>query len=59
MTTKTKTRPTQYDFRALEAKWRPRWEAAESNDKARSAVGGRPIREMIVVPGRLVNVVTK
>jgi leucyl-tRNA synthetase len=29
MTHKTKTRTRQYDFRAVEAKWRPRWRAAD------------------------------
>jgi leucyl-tRNA synthetase len=29
MKTETKTRAKQYDFRALEEKWRPRWQAAD------------------------------
>ena len=34
-------------------------EAALANEKARAAVGKRPVRDVIVVPGRLVNVVTE
>ena len=33
--------------------------AALANDKARSAIGDRPVGEVFVVPGRLVNIVTK
>lgn len=34
-------------------------EAALVNEKVQSAVGGRPIRNIVIVPGRLVNVVTE
>jgi leucyl-tRNA synthetase len=33
-------------------------EAAVTNEKAQSTVGARSIQEVVVVPGRLVNIVT-